>query len=322
MKISYTPYTLVALAGGQRRGALFQVEHKDGSVGYCDCHPWVERGDASLEEQLRLLSQGKTTSLTERSLYFALHDAMARAQGVSLFENLEIPPSHWLIPNLENCDAKQLSDALGRRFTRFKVKLGKNLEQELKLLIKLWKQMGSKELTFCLDFNLSLTLEQFEQVLKTLAPLKSQIAFHEDPFPFDPAVWQGIQKKGVTLACDYRSEEAIGYPSSAKVLVVKPALQDEAIFLPSLQPDHRLVITSYLDHPVGQLGAAYVAALCLSKDPDKIDLCGLLTHLVYQPNAFSEQLRMEGPVLIPPKGTGFGYDTLLSSLTWEVLYED
>jgi O-succinylbenzoate synthase len=109
-------------------------------------------------------------------------------------------------------------------------------------------------------------------------------------------------RKRVRLALD----RATG--KEADVLVVKPAIQE----VPT--DERELVVTSYMDHPVGQLFAAYVAATTKTSDR-----CGLLTHLVYEPNAFSERLRIDGMRLVPPGGNGIGFDDLLENLAWRKL---
>ena len=75
---------------GKRFHAKFFV---DG--GYGCVHPWPEFGDAPVEEQLRLLSEGVTTPVTAMALRCAEIDGEARRAGVSLFEGLEIPRSHY-----------------------------------------------------------------------------------------------------------------------------------------------------------------------------------------------------------------------------------
>jgi o-succinylbenzoate synthase len=326
MKISFCPYDLVALATLQgknthnvRQGALLRVEFEDETIGYADCHPWVELGDLSLKEQLDLLKKREITPLTQRSLYFAQIDAMARSLKKSAFD-FEIPPSHLLIPNLEQIDMEKIDSAIKQGFTHFKIKLGGSIPSELKQLSKLSKTFSDKEILYRFDFNQRLTPEEFESVLSAFADLKLKIDFIEDPFPFDKSMWEKFQTKyGIQLGCDYQSHRAIGFPKAADVLVIKPAVQDEAIFLASLKNHQRLVITSYLDHPIGQLSAAYVASLCSVKDPSRVATCGLLSHLAYQPNAFSEQLKTKGPDLLPPQGTGFGFDALLEKQAWQNL---
>ena len=66
-----------------------------------------------------------------------------------------------------------------------------------------------------------------------------------------------------------------------------------------------------MDHPVGQFFAAYVAAT------HRVSArCGLFTHALYEPDAFIERIRAEGAQLLPPDGTGIGFDDLLEDLPW------
>src|SRR4028119_2051703 len=48
-----------------------------------------------------------------------------------------------------------------------------------------------------------------------------------------------------------------------------------------------IVVTSYMDHPVGQFFAAYVAAT------NRVSArCGLFTHALYEPEAFIERIQI------------------------------
>ncbi|MGZ8789795.1 MAG: hypothetical protein ACXW4P_16385 [Thermoanaerobaculia bacterium] len=71
-------------------------------------------------------------------------------------------------------------------------------------------------------------------------------------------------------------------------------------------------MTSYMDHAVGQFFAAYVAAT-----HDVNPRCGLMTHVLYEPDAFFERIERDGARLLPPRGTGIGFDDLLERLPWK-----
>lgn len=143
----------------------------------------------------------------------------------------------------------------------------------------------------------------------------SQIEFFEDPFSFQPLEWERIQNEySIKLANDREAYQSLEYPNSAEVCVIKPAIQDIRPFLKSKK---QLVITTYLDHPLGILNAAYVAAQTLSYVPKQLLTCGLLSYSTYKPDSFSQQLNREGTSLKPPIGTGFGFDDLLENLPWQ-----
>lgn len=302
MKIAHSLYELKALNGlKSRRGALLKVHFGDGKIGYADCHPWVEFSDEPLERQLELLKNGQTTALTKRSLYFAELDAKARQAELSLLQNLKIPPSNYLITDLTDTQLEvKISQALDDGFNTFKIKLGADIDNELRIL----KERFPKNAILRLDFNSKLSHESFRKAINRLNSLS--IEYVEDPFPFDEKAWTDIQAHdGLTLASDLNHTQALDKPYAAKVLIVKPATANDIQI-----KSQKIVVTSYLDHPFGQCTAAYIAA----KYQDTT--CGLLTHHQYTPNIFSEQLTLKGPAFKTPAGYGFGFDTQLTTLNW------
>ena len=260
-------YTLVPNAGraSARHGALLRVND-----GFADIHPWPELGDLPLDSQLALLSRGELTPLTRASLHLAELDGDARRRGVSLFEGLTIPLSHW--PGNEPPAA----------FDTVKTKGVLHVPPHVRIRI---------------DFNARLTPDEFLRIAETLP--RERIDFIEDPCPYDEQVWRDLRERtGLPLALDR-------FEGRADVLVHKPALR-------TTWPRHNdVVVTSYMDHPVGQFGAAYIAAT-----HETNARCGLFTHVLYEPDAFIERIESDGARLLPPRGTGIGFDDLLERLTW------
>jgi O-succinylbenzoate synthase len=255
---------------GAREGALLRTED-----GFADLHPWPELGDLPLEEQLALLAREEPTAQALASLRLARADGDARRRGVSLFEGLVIPDSHW-----PGADPPQGFDTV-------KIKGVEPVPAHVRIRI---------------DFNGTLTANGFVRLAETLP--KSRVDFVEDPCPYDAATWRELrQLTGLRLAID-RYEGDV-----ADVVVHKPALRAD---LPAF--DREVVVTSYMDHPVGQLGAAWVAAThAVSRR------CGLMTHELYEPDPFVERMRRDGARLVPPAGTGVGFDDLLAKLPWKAL---
>lgn len=280
----------------------------NGAVGYSDCHPWPELGDPALSEQLAFLAQKKTSVLLKKSFYFAMLDADARLKQKNLFSGLKVPKSHFLLMEFSH---EALESAMDEGFDYVKMKVGKNFARELseiKCLLEGLKRHGGKAR---LDFNERLSQNEFIQYLDGLD--LSGIDFCEDPFRFDALGWKEIQQKySIALACDRDSEDAVKHPSSSPIVVFKPALQEEKAFQ-SLGKTQKLIVTTYLDHPLGQATAAYTAAITTK------EVCGLASHRVYEKNAFSEQLAWGGPDFKAPAGTGFGFDSLLEELSWKKL---
>lgn len=245
--------------------------------GFGDLFPWPELGDAPLDEQLALLARGETTPLTARTLALARIDGEARRAGRSLFEGLTIPRSHWtgMDPPPE--------------FDTIKVKGGPDFDAA----------SLPERVRIRIDFNATLSADAFAR----MALPRDRIDFVEDPVPYDAAAWRALRERtGLRLALD-----RLVATDGVDLLIVKPALQE----LPRLSLP--LVITSSMDHPVGQFGAAYVAA----KHASLVDArCGLFTHVLYEPNEFSDAIRADGSRLLPPAGTGIGFDALLERQPW------
>jgi len=246
--------------------------------GFADIHPWPELGDLPLDEQFARLARGEMTPLTKASLKFASIDASARRDGRNLFDGLTIPPSHWPGPDPPPA------------FDTVKLKSIDVIPDRVRLRI---------------DFNATLTAEEFVRIAATLP--RERIDFIEDPCPYDADVWRELRSKtGLRLALDRAasSPEADSYD----VLILKPALDE----IPST--DAEVVVTSYMDHPIGQLCAAYTAATT-----NITSTCGLITHVLFENDAFIERMRTDGTRLVPPSGTGWGFDDLLEKLPWQKL---
>jgi len=305
MKVYFSPYELRSTTVS-RRGALLKVIEDGEREGYADCHPWPELGDHSLEEQLCRLSHRETTPLTAQSLMFARMDASLRKQNKSIFEGLKFPKNHYLVMQLTSETFTEVQEAVKQGFNLFKVKLGKALKQEVPLLLELMTIIPKVRL----DFNSACTEQQIYDFLTQVKPFLMKIDFIEDPFPFEEHSWAYIQANyGVVLACDREARQACGKMSSAKVLVHKPAAEETF-----KSKDQKIIVTSYLDHPLGQACAAFIAAKYY---PDYI--CGLNSHRAYAPNAYSVRMEWNSPEFKVPLGKGFGFDDLLQEEQWEKL---
>jgi o-succinylbenzoate synthase len=171
-----------------------------------------------------------------------------------------------------------------------------------------------------IDFNESLNAEQAADFILGLTPsTRAAIDFIEDPCPYSEASWNALQRKTrVSLAVD---REAAPLSNAAQVVVIKPAV-DEPFLLgeAAILHQQRVVMTSYMDHPIGQTFAAWEAARLELQFPGLVGLCGLQTHHLFEPNEFSEALGPWSPEFQVPAGTGLGFDDLLDALPWTRLY--
>lgn len=341
MKIWVAPYTLTArrsLSGRAkaqaRRGSLLRIE-KDNCFGYADLHPWPELGDLDLNQQLEALKTGKTTALTKRSLELAELDCLARANERSAFYGLVVPTSHFLVTEIESLTSTDLQAAWRSGFRVVKIKLGRDLKRELFHLLELERDLAPFRLRF--DFNATQdsggSLAFFESLPSSL---RLSIEFIEDPTEWNPEKWRDLQEaSGLPLALDLALSAAaknfeggdhnhlqLRGSESAQWLVLKPAIQNpQEIFTVAENNGLRICVTSYLDHPVGQVGAALEAARLVALTPGsgRVGVCGLLSHFAYEENEFSEDLRTNGPRLVVPDEHGIGFTDLLEQQDWKPL---
>ncbi len=291
-------------------GALIQI---DG--GYGCIHPWPELGDPTLEKCLADLTGARRWPIVRRAIRCAEYDKAARDFENSLFEEMEVPVSH---ATLAKADVAEITLAVEAGFTAIKLKTGRDLAAESKFLEAMATEFPT--LKWRLDFNESLTPEQAADFLLGLTEkTRAAIDFVEDPCPFSETSWNELRRKTrVKLAVD---REAAPLSAAAQVMVIKPAI-DEPFLLGEAAISHnqRVVMTSYMDHPVGQAFAAWEAARLDLQFPGLVGMCGLQTHHLFEPNEFTEALGPWSPEFKVPDGLGLGFDDLLAAQPWTRLY--
>lgn len=318
-KISIHPYTMTSSgslnaksARSEHGGALIRVDH-EGVFGYGSIHPWPELGDESLDENLAKLAEGHFTTLSARAMTCSRADAAARREGVSLFEGLVVPRSHATLM----MDESDFVAAVQTGFTTVKVKVGRSPAMEAGFIRE--QAMLYPELTWRLDFNSSLDAEAVESLLTELGEeVRDQIDFIEDAFLSGVTPWvNALGPYDIPMAVDREVEDACG---GYGVAVIKPALNEPLPLLERIAEEgKRAVITSYMDHPVGQSFAAWEAARAFHSFPDVVDTCGLITHGLFEQDEFTAALGKPLPDFKPACGTGLGFDELLESLPWTPL---
>ncbi len=312
----YALHTGVALnAASLRRvfpGALLRV-----GAGYCCIHPWTEFGDAPIEEQLQLLAQGITTPVTEMALHCAAIDGEAREAGVSLFEGLTIPRSHYSWSFSQNT-TQQLEHVLAEGWPALKAKGFANYGETTRFLESCTKLAGDSDLRFRVDFNGCLEYLTFQKFLEFM-PLRvyRMLDWIEDPFPYDAPQWERTRSKwGVRLALDKGWRDGT---TGFDRVVIKPARRDWRV-VAQRHPNQPLVLTSAMDHGLGQMFAAYQAALAAQELGDRIDLCGLCTQHLFESDAFFERIQVHGGFMTPDfSGGGLGFGDVLEKLPWRKL---
>jgi O-succinylbenzoate synthase len=339
VKIFYSPYELKPRASlssrakaGVRVGALLKIEHTfDGmgsACGYSDVHPWPELGDLPLSEQLQKLAQGDLTPLTRRSVEFSKIDARARAERESLWSGLQSPSSHALVTEPNDLVSGSLLEKLVELgFQRIKLKVGRDPLVEARAVSQIASKLQSFSLgssvRLRLDFNSILTSAQWMDFCDQLSDQAVQILdFIEDPLVWDREIGFGKSPRGIPLALDRRVNEGLCSNALPDVWIIKPAVSSVTALSQKVKDsDSRMVFTSYLDHPLGQLWAAWSAAK--TAQDAQVDICGLLSQDAYEPNSFQKLLNTHGPNLIPPTGTGIGWNEELESLCeWRLLTKE
>lgn len=291
-------------------GALIQI---DGGFGCI--HPWPELGDPTLEKCLADLAGARRWPIVRRAIRCAEYDRAAREYDGSLFEEMEMPLSH---ATLAKGDAAEIALAVEAGFTLVKLKAGRDLVSEKKLLESMSAEFPT--LRWRIDFNESIEQDEVTEFLLALSEkTRAAIDFVEDPCPFSESGWTELYKKTrIQLAVD---REATTTSAAAQVMVIKPAV-DEPFLLGEAAIGHhqRVVITSYMDHPVGQAFAAWEAARLELQLPGLVGICGLQTHQLFEPNEFTEALGPWAPEFKAPDGLGLGLDDLLAAQPWTRLY--
>lgn len=279
--------------------------------GYGCIHPWPELGDPPLEKCLADLKGRRFWPIVRRALRCAEFDDAARREEESLFEEMEVPRSH---ATLVSCDAKEFARAIEVGFDTVKMKAGMDLGAEAAFLEEMLLEFPS--LKWRLDFNESLDPESADRFIGGLSEgVRRAIDFIEDVTPFSETVWSDLWKKyRVPLAVD---RESGPHREAAQYTVIKPAV-DEPFLLSegALKNSQRAVMTSYMDHPLGQAFAAWEAARTELLFPGLLTTCGLQTHHLFEKDAFVDRLGDWSAEFKVPNGTGLGFDDELAGLTW------
>ncbi|SHJ33918.1 O-succinylbenzoate synthase [Rubritalea squalenifaciens DSM 18772] len=294
----------------RHKGVLIKIGDGVGCI-----HPWRELGDPSLEELIEDLRKGRFfRPLVRSAIKCAMVDGRARSQGVSVFDKVEVPRSHATIVG----GSERIEEAVAAGFEVVKMKAGRRVAEEVELLNAMHERYPN--LRWRLDFNNVLDGGGIRAFIKSLnESLRVKIDFLEDPCEVNDRDWAGIRSLyGIPLAVDRKVEEARGQFTYA---IAKPALDDiTPLCARAMIEGWELVFTSYMDHPIGQCYAAWCSGKVEKRfygleDP----VAGLMTHGLFEPDAFIERMGDPSPQWQSPGGTGFGFDDLLEDVKWEKL---
>jgi O-succinylbenzoate synthase len=317
MILWYWHYRLKSRRGLNARSSRRDIEGvllKDAEGGHACLQPWPELGDPSLQKCLDDLAGPRRWPLVRRALRCLEMDGAARSLQDPLFEDLEIPASH---ATLAGCDEDEVFRAVQAGFTTAKLKCGTSPSSELAFLERM--STTHPGLRWRLDFNETGDPDDLIARFAGMpAAITRRIDFLEDPCPFSETKWRELfLKTRVPLAVD---REAAPHLAGAQVMVVKPAVDEPWLLAEAAQGNgQQVVVTSYMDHPLGQVFAAWEAGRLALQFPGLVGLCGLQTHHLFEPDAFTEALGPWTPDFHAPPGTGLGFDELLGKLPWKRL---
>ncbi len=293
------------------QGALIKL---DGGVGCL--HPWPEFGDLPVGEQLGLLQAGGTSKVIERALRMARMDGEARSRNVSLFDGLEIPPCHYSWD--QNADfERQCGRVVTEGWRAVKTKGHADPALSFAWITRFTNAVPDASVRVRMDFNSCLTEAQFTGFLRPLPDhVKARLDFAEDPFPYDPVRWDHVRgTHRVQLALD---KQLRGASEGFDVAVLKPGRREWREMVDGLPPSTRIVMTSAMDHAIGQSFAAWEAAVAWQELGSRLDLCGLCTEHLFEQDAFFARLRSVGGQLhVNRSGTGLGFNEELNALPWQ-----
>lgn len=263
-------------------GALLKVVDIDGNYGVADICPWPVLGDLTLKEELE--GHGP---LFQRALDLALKDQQARKNKIKL--NLEVPVKNHFLVAVD----QDLNDLKKYHGQTLKIKANSLKLQEISLWLNQNSHFFSK---IRLDFNAQLSADQFFQFVNELAPgTRDKIECVEDPFPFDPKLWE---ESSLKLARDFEKAE---WPHK----IIKPARE-------ALTNKDFLYLTSSMDHPVGVTHGLVEA----QQFPQLTH--GFLTLDLYKPTEFNSCFKQENEFLsYQSEGYGIGFEKEIQQIIWE-----
>ncbi|KYG67174.1 hypothetical protein AZI86_09190 [Bdellovibrio bacteriovorus] len=303
--------------GAGREGVLLMVRWNDGLVGFADLHPWAELGDQSLDEQLRILREGKLTALSHSSLWLARRDAEARFAERNLLPEKPQLKNNALLSSIMDIDGDHLNALKLQGFDTIKIKLGRDLKKELHQL----RHFAGTSFRLRLDFNNVLSDSVYKDFMSAVPEdVRKQIEYVEDPFPYDAKSWSKV-RPFAPLAMDQDLAHVLHHTDPEfDVIILKPAKTDVAEAVHFAQKYNcKVAVTSYMDHPVGVIHAAAVAAELKHEYGDMVLQSGCLTQAAFVEDAFSKQIRTDGPFIYPVAGDGIGFDETLEALPWQKL---
>jgi O-succinylbenzoate synthase len=319
------PLNAKSVMGASRIGHLLRFLFKETGFGYCDFFVWEELGETPSDLQLKFLKNQKYYSdHLKKCLYFAKIDSIYRQKSKNIFFDFKNVFNHYTCVDIEELSLSYLELLKEQGFSCVKIKVGLNLKKEILSIKNFASFFLEHNFKLRLDFNSSLDFLDLKEFLFHLEDSIKIVDFLEDPMKFNFLDWYKILKNHshLKLALDHVFDENILGLSLKpfEFLIVKPALNYSNTFLKKILEENffKIIFTSYMDHPFGQLCALFQASSFYEMTGDFSLKCGFLTHHLYEKNKYSETFSLKNTQLLPSlEGTGFGFDHFLEREDWK-----
>jgi O-succinylbenzoate synthase len=255
----------------KRSGALINVKFKGHSrEGFADLFPWPELGDEPLELQVQSLIQGTPLRLAAASLTWAFYEAKAASLGKQLTSETAYPCHKTVLSHAQEIEPC---------FQIAKLKISSETIGDWESIEALRNKYPKLKWRF--DFNgLFKTKEEAHSFYKKLSPaMLDAIDFLEDPYSSELMEDSEALKvfQDLVIAVDRNpTPKAL---SVNKIWVIKPVYFSPDYLLNEVRHfPGKVVITSNMDHALGQLIALHSAKEIANTLRDRLLPGGLLTQ--------------------------------------------
>tara|TARA_B100000749_G_scaffold280223_1_gene275305 strand:- start:13222 stop:14115 length:894 start_codon:yes stop_codon:yes gene_type:complete len=246
-----------ATSGSEVQGVYIDLVYEGGEKVTTCLQCWEGLGDPSLSESVdALMLSDRTNPLVDKALHWAELQLSISRKEMQVAAEAMAKKSHQLLLSSESWEPENLG-------TVVKLKVGADIETDMELARKL--VATKNDVSLRLDFNQSLSLDQFKGFLVQFSDIVSNVDFFEDPVPYDAEVWRSIRNEmSIRLCLDMGSYELLNGkeidPESIDVLCCKPARNPVGPMVQwSCENQVPLLFTHYMDSELGQRLAAYEA---------------------------------------------------------------
>ncbi len=284
MKIWVSPYELEPheILGGvhhSRKGVLLKFETVGGLIRYSLYQPIESLGDVPLDVFVENLK--KKSEVVDLDILNKVKKVSISLEDVSRYKNQKVGV-YYSSPSVASF-LEEAQDIEKMNFKTVKIKVSKisEIENSLSLLSEL-------PFDYIFDFNTKASPSEFASMTKeTQSFFKTRVLYVEDPYK------EKLKFSYAKLASDFND-----YEGFEDVVVLKPTGFNHDM---KNSNGKDVVVTTYLDHPLGQIIAALWAVKYKeeSECPQGQNLgklrneCGLYSHTYYKPHKYSELFKRE-----------------------------